>query len=86
MEKIEIKIGEEIGVKRFYMPGVLLSFNCRKCGKLMEKDYEQQYISFPTIGEQTEYFYCHECDTEHKMPINLKVSIEFDRNTLKILD
>ena len=84
MERIEFKKGSEIDVKRFYLPGILLSFKCKKCGKLMENDYDHQYLSYPEIGEQTEYFWCSECDTQHEMVINLNMSIEFDRNTLII--
>jgi hypothetical protein len=84
-KEIQIEDGTEIGVKRFYMPGVVLNFDCKKCGHKMENDYNSDYLSYPEIGEQTIMFYCDECDSEHELTINFKISIEYNEDTFKLV-
>lgn len=84
MKKFKVKEGIEIAAKRFYMPGIVLNMKCKKCGEIMEKDFDREYLSYPEIGENDEGICCYECGTDHNFKVNLSVSIEFDENTLEI--
>lgn len=78
MKTFEIK-NCEINVKRFYLP---VSFDVKcMCGKISNINLEQDYISYPVVGEPEKiYWYCNGCDTEHDFNINLKIAIDVDCN------
>ena len=42
-----------IEVKRFYLPFILTQV-CPKCGKVLERDLNDQYLSYPTCGKPEE--------------------------------
>jgi len=58
--------GDELGIKRFYVPGVVLRSKCPQCGMVDEKDLSDNYISYPQINEPTKvHFYCeHYADSQ----------------------
>lgn len=75
-----VRKGTEIEVKRFYMPGVILSSKCPKCGENVEIDMDDEYISYPQVGENVVEFY-HECNEEDGLTeewdveFNLSISV-----------
>ena len=83
MKKIEAKKGIELGIKRFYLPSVLIKLNCTQCNSEMNRDFGSDFLSYPSTGEQKEFIYCEKCDTEHQLTINLNITVEYDKNTLR---
>lgn len=70
--------GETIDVKRFYLPGVVLTAQCPACGASCEKDYGGcDYLSFPVMGSPFDLgLYCRSCDHEWSVPAKLTVRLE----------
>ncbi len=55
----------EVGEKRFYMPGTIISGSCPKCGEAYEEDLEDNYLSYPTANEPFDQnCYCGKCEHE----------------------
>lgn len=64
--------------KRFYLDGVVLYKEC-KCGNIMEKDLESDYLSYPCVGYPEKlYLYCDECDVEYEEALKVTVSINLE--------
>jgi hypothetical protein len=73
----KIEAGTEIEVKRFYLPGVKIQDECRKCGTTVVRNYETQYLNYPTANEAfDETLYCEHCDREWDVKLILNVSLE----------
>lgn len=70
-----------IEVKRLYLPFALIE-DCPHCGEEVEKDLEDQYLSYPVLnGKETIYFYCEGCNEDFQRCIILDVTIkEFKKN------
>ncbi len=52
-------------VKRFRMPGVLLTQNCISCKKELTWDGASEYLMYPCNGgEYTIAFWCEDCDVD----------------------
>jgi hypothetical protein len=74
----------EIEVKRFYVPGVVLTATCPKCGAVKEVDLGDHYLSYPKANEPNDYgFYCSECSHEwnRKILVTLKVELLPEEST-----
>lgn len=62
------------GEKRQYIPGYTLIGKCPKCEADYSRDFEDHYLSYPTINEAIEYdCYCHKC--EHEWVAKIKISM-----------
>jgi hypothetical protein len=76
-------------IKRCYAD-IVIEINCPYCDTKMQRDLNDQYISYPKIGkEDSLYFCCDGCDKEYELPINIvdaKLTIEFDRDPEIIKD
>ncbi len=78
--------GYELEVKRFCVPGYVLKTKCPECDADFERDYGEDYLSYPTIGAPfTETLYCyaqfedgescdHEWDVELCLSLTMTVS------------
>ena len=74
--KFEVK-GFEILSKRFYLPVQHIE-KCFNCGNPVLFDLEDNYLSYPVVGEQIEVWSCcDQCYEENliKVKLNLKVEI-----------
>lgn len=72
-------IGKKISldIKRFYIPGTKIIGNCPECGEYLEKDFDEQYLSYPSISKNNkEYMYCDECDNEAEIELRLNISLD----------
>lgn len=76
----------EIDVKRFYIP-FKVTIICEGCGEEVTRDFGDDYISYPQLGDSFEEYIYHweksngeECDTETlvKLKLDLNLSIEED--------
>ncbi len=69
----------EIEVKRFYIPFTIHS-NCPRCDRPHSVDLEDQYLSYPVVGEPVEvYFGCEEGDCYDDGPEwEVKVIVSLD--------
>ncbi len=76
--------GQEIDVKRFYLPGIVLKFNCKKCKNIIFQDYGENYLSYPITGKQEFHIYCGECDSEYELQGSLNISISYDEKSFKL--
>jgi hypothetical protein len=55
----------ELGVKRFYMPGVVVKDKCVKCGGEASLDLGDQYLSYPTVNASNDVdLWCSACDDQ----------------------
>lgn len=70
-----VGIGTELS-KRQHLDGVVLTKEC-KCGEIIEVDLEKDYLSYPTIGYESDvYLYCDECGEEyHPMKVILNMDL-----------
>lgn len=61
-------------IKRCYVPGVVINTNCPNCGEQIERDFGNQYLSYPRTGSwKKDAMYCTECD--HEFTIELKLDV-----------
>lgn len=64
--------------KRTYLPGIVITDKCPKCGAPYEMDFAEHYLSYPVVGKPKELtVYCGEC--EHEWPLGkvvLRVTLE----------
>jgi len=62
------------GEKRQFIPGYKLTGPCPNCGADYSRDFEDNYLSYPTINEAMEYdCYCHKC--EHEWAVNIEIRL-----------
>ena len=63
--------------KRFYVP-YKITDTCPKCKTVIKKSlWKYNYLSYPPLEVPfDEYLYCSECDTEWKIEVLLKISLE----------
>lgn len=73
------KPGEELGIKRFYLPGVTITDECTKCGAEYKTDLGDHYLSYPIIGKNTFTAYC-ECGHEWDIKVILGVALSLDKS------
>jgi hypothetical protein len=67
----------DLGVKRFYLPGVNLKGKCPSCGAKAELDLDSNYLSYPTANvDFDEPMACNECCHEWSVGLRLNVSLE----------
>lgn len=53
----------ELGVKRFYMSGVVVRDKCAACGGEAMCDLGDQYLSYPTVNANNNVrLWCGTCD------------------------
>lgn len=67
----------EVNVKRFYMPGVLVTKPCPKCGQPCTNDRGQEYFSYPTANSEVKLgLYCQPCDYEWEVKAFFTITLE----------
>lgn len=77
MAQIEGEARDDIDVKRFYLPGIIIRETCGKCNSEMVKDMAREYFSYPKWGEPQDVFmYCRDCNTETKLKVKLSCKLE----------
>lgn len=63
--------------KRFYMPGIALFDECPKCQAHTTRDFGDEYLSYPLVGDPFEHtMYCPKCEHEWEVRLILRVSLE----------
>lgn len=81
------KLTGELGEKRFYFKGKI-SIKCTKCKSRLTRDFEDDYLSYPVIDEESELtFCCDDCDREYSIPFKLKavnIIAEYDDSSVKL--
>jgi len=69
--------GCSIDVKRFYVPGVVVTADCPACNKTYTQDLSTDYLSYPVIGAPEDVtFWCDNCNADWTDKIVLKLSVE----------
>lgn len=69
--------GEELEIKRFYIPGAVIESECPKCNSPIEVDLGDEYLSYPVMGQPEEVsFYCDDCDHYWIVNVILELSIK----------
>ena len=68
-----------IEVKRFYLP-LELEVKCPECGHIQTKDFENEYLSYPSLGEQEWHLCCRneDCCYEWTVPMKLTIEVEIE--------
>lgn len=79
--------GYSINIKRFNFEGSY-EVKCPKCGSMIEDDFSDYYLSYPTVGETVDRACCCEdCETEFSWDIKIvgiDIEIEVDDSTIRI--
>lgn len=56
-------LGHELNIKRFYLPGLVITATCPGCSRTLEWNGDIQYLSFPLVNEPfDERMYCEDCE------------------------
>lgn len=67
--------GSSVDVKRFYVPCTARGA-CPKCQAPFERDFEEHYLSYPTMNSvQIITLYCEKCEHEWGVPMRLDVTL-----------
>lgn len=67
----------DLDVKRFYIPGYKLEGPCPKCQAPYERDFNEQYLSYPQANAPTEVtLYCGSCEHEWEVTMRLNITLE----------
>jgi hypothetical protein len=68
---------------------VKFEVECPCCKSNVERDFNSDYISYPTPGRKEDwYFYCDACDCEFEVPvqIDMDVTVTFEPENTKKID
>lgn len=57
-------ISLSMDVKRFYIPGIILSSTCPHCSKIFEKNMEEHYLSYPEANVPIDVHFYHETEED----------------------
>ena len=68
-----------IEVKRFYLP-LEIEVECPECGHKQIKDFENEYLSYPNLGDQDLHLCCRNEDEDcwHEWTVPMKLTIEVE--------
>lgn len=77
VEKTSRYTGFDIDSKRFYLP-FTFKVKCQGCGKEIEENFEDYYLSYPIIGKPFVYTAYHgeDCDTETFIELQLDIDLK----------
>lgn len=70
-------------IKRLYLPEFTLESACTECGRMIVKDFEDEYLSYPPMNKPFDMiFWCggDGCGHEHIRKVRLGVSLTFVGN------
>lgn len=73
--------GIDLEIKRFYVPGFVLKTKCPKCGGDFERDYGEDYLSYPPVGKpfKETLYCCADVDDggtcEHEWEVTLRLDV-----------
>lgn len=71
----------EIEEKRLYLPGLQLEATCPKCHAAYVRDFGDDYLSYPKVGEPEDLtLYCRNRDCDHEWKVRAQLDV-----TMKIL-
>ncbi len=83
MEKINVDGDFEVQVKRFYLP-IEVEITCPYCQEKQKKDFEDDYLSYPTANQKEKiYVCCDNCDEEFEFDVILRLALDVDTKTRK---
>ncbi len=73
------------GIKRFQMPGTIVSIQCPKCGDTADIELVDQ-LYYPAEGDCSVSFECENCDCEISRKIDIvSVKVELNIHNAEIL-
>lgn len=73
--------------KRCYLPGVVLSAACPKCGNGAKRDMGDDYLSYPTTGEpKTIGLHCNFCQEEWEESVVLQITVSAVGEAMAAID
>lgn len=70
----------EVDVKRFYLPATITA-KCPHCGKEVEHDLSDDYLSYPTANEPFDHLmYCDgpKGEDDHEFRVRVKLTIRLE--------
>ncbi len=80
-ERFECEVDNELPIKRFCFP-LVITTKCPKCGTECERDFSDQYLSYPDPKHDKELdWYCDdgdECYHEWTTPMKLEILISIE--------
>jgi hypothetical protein len=73
-----------IEVKRFYVP-IQVELTCPTCKGDIWKDFEDEYLSYPLLGE-AEYtsIFCEGCDDHLEFKVQLDLTLKVDTESVRV--
>ena len=67
-----------LDIKRMYLP-VAVEVKCHHCDNILTHDFEDSYLSYPTIGVPKQCgVYCDQCERETFFNTTLEVTLHCD--------
>jgi uncharacterized protein YbaR (Trm112 family) len=63
-------------VKRLYLP-IVVKVICPLCNTNLERDFEEDYLSYPLVGvDEKHEIYCEDCEEEISFDVKLTLHME----------
>lgn len=67
---------DELDIKRFYLPGLILKAKCRSCEEEYEIELDRNYpYNIDEIGNGLISHCCPECDAENCFNVQLNITL-----------
>lgn len=71
------RLNTPLDVKRFYLPGYKIKWECPTCKEENEVDLEIRYLNFPPLNTPFEFYCnCDECDAEIEVKLILNLELK----------
>jgi hypothetical protein len=75
--------------KRCYITGLVIKFKCPKCGKELQYDVRDNYLSWPESNQDIFFYvYCSHCDSDIKLPVKInqtQILLEYDTVDVRVV-
>lgn len=69
----------EVDEKRMYLPGTKIAGECPACDEPFEKDFADEYLSYPTMNAVNDVsFYCAKCDHNWTVRLGLELTVTLE--------
>lgn len=75
------------GIKRCYFPGMKIKIDCPNCGKIMKREFDNEYISYPELGKNEIGFVCDMeggCEKDFLLEIRISTEVTFSYDDTKL--
>jgi transcription elongation factor Elf1 len=76
MITIQGEVTGELDVKRFYLRGLQVTFNCPACQKENQVRLDKTILNYPELGSVNRaYLDCQHCNAELTIPLYVRINV-----------